>query len=306
MLDQKTTKIDQKCTLTDKNVRDIIKLSFRSVAPPSRMFAMPSSFIPAERQRLIRELVRSQGVVKVVDLSDRLDVSEITIRRDLETLEQEGILERTHGGAIYSQRKHFESLFTDKGHVHRQEKKAIGQAAAAMMEDGDTLLINSGSSTLQVIRHLRLSGQQGIKIITNNVGALTEVQDSELELILTGGTFRQASNSLVGPLAARTLEQVNGHKAVIGVAGISARYGLTTPVLQEANIVRLMIERTRGPVIVVADYSKVGVVADFVSTAADKVDILVTDRGFEEEYRAELEEQGIEIVIASTSGPYSE
>ena len=261
---------------------------------------MPSPFIPAERKRLIRELVRSHGVVKVVDLSTRLDVSEITIRRDLEALEQEGVLERTHGGAIYSQRKRFESLFTDKGRIHRQEKQVIGQAAAAMMEDGDTLLINSGSTTLQVIRHLRLSGRRGIKIITNNVGALTEVQDSELELILAGGTFRQASNSLVGPLAERTLEQVNAHKAVIGVAGISARYGLTTPVLQEANIVRLMIERTRGPVIVVADHSKVGVVADFVSTAVDKVDILVTDEGFEEEYRAELEEQGIEIVIAST------
>ena len=133
--------------------------------------------------------------------------------------------------------------------------------------------------------------------MTSNVGALTEVRDSDLELILIGGSFRQQSNSLVGPLAVMTLEQVNANKAFIGVDGISARYGLTTPILQEAKIAQLMIERTHGPAIVVADHSKLGVVADFLTAPVDQVNILVTDEGFDEEYRAELEERGIEIVI---------
>ena len=261
---------------------------------------MSPSLIPAERQRLICELARSQGIVKVADLSNRLGVSEITIRRDLETLEQEGVLERTRGGAIYSQRMRAEPLYTEKDHIHRREKQAIGQAAAALVEEGDTILINSGSTTLQVMRHLRLSGQRGVKIITSNTGKLAEAWDSDQELILTGGTFRQASSSLVGPLAVMALKQVNANKAFIGVDGISARYGLTTPILQEAEIARLMIERTHGPVIVAADHSKVGVVADFVTVPADKVDILVTDDGFDEEYRVELEELGMEIIIATT------
>jgi DeoR/GlpR family transcriptional regulator of sugar metabolism len=261
---------------------------------------MSPSLIPAERQRLICELARSQGIVKVADLSNRLGVSEITIRRDLETLEQEGMLERTHGGAIYSQRMRAEPLYTEKDRIHRLEKQAIGRAAATLVEENDTILINSGSTTLQVIRHLQLSGQRGVKIITSNMGRLAEAWSSDRELILIGGTFRQASNSLVGPLAVMALKQVNANKAFIGVDGISARYGLTTPILQEAEIARLMIERTHGPVIVVADHSKVGVVADFVTVPADKVDILVTDDGFDEEYRVELEELGMEIIIATT------
>ena len=261
---------------------------------------MSPTLIPAERRKVIRELVRAQGVVRVADLSAQLDVSEITVRRDLEALEQEGVLERTHGGAIYSQRLRAEPLYTDKDRIHRREKQAIGRAAAALVKDGDTLLINSGSTTLQVIHHLRLSGRQGIKIVTSNVGALAEVLDSDLELILIGGSFRQQSNSLVGPLAVMALERVNANRAFIGVDGVSARHGLTTPILQEAEIAQLMIERTHGPVIVVADHSKVGVIADFVTAPIDRVNILVTDEGFDEEYRAELEGRGVEIIIAST------
>jgi DeoR family fructose operon transcriptional repressor len=260
---------------------------------------MSPALIPAERRRQIHELVRSHGVVKVTDLSNRLGVSEITVRRDLEALEQEGVLERTHGGAIYSHRMRIEPLYTDKDRVHRPEKQSIGQAAAALAEDGETLFIGSGSTALQVIRYLRLSGRQGITIITNNIGAVTEVQDSDLELILIGGTFRQQSNSLVGPLGVMTLQQVNARRAFVGASGISTRYGLTTPILQQSEITRLMIERTRGPVIVVADHSKLGVVANFMTVPLDKVNILVTDEGFDEEYRAELEARGIEIITAS-------
>ncbi len=253
--------------------------------------------IPAERRNRIREIIRAQGIVRVSALSELLGVSEITIRRDLEQLEHEGVLERTHGGAIYSQRMRLEPLYTEKDRVHREEKRQIGAAAAALVADGETLLINSGSTTLQIFRHL--ADRENLRVITSNMGAVMETRGLDLELIFVGGTYREQSNSLVGPLALHSLQQVYGTKCFIGVDGISRKYGLTTPVSQEAEIARTMIERTHGQVIVVADHSKLGVVADFMTAPIEKVDVLVVDNGFEESYRDELEELGIEIIVAS-------
>jgi len=255
--------------------------------------------IPAERRRRIREIIQSQGSVRVSALSQLLGVSELTIRRDLEQLEKTGLLERTHGGAVLSHRMRHEPLYTEKDRIHRKEKQAIGLAAAALVEDGDTLLINSGSTTLQIFRHL--GGYKHLRVITSNMGAFREVQGLGLELILTGGTYREQSNSLVGPLATLCLQQVYGSRCFIGVDGVSARYGLTTPIAQEAEIARMMIERTHGPVIVVADHSKMGVVANFVTAPIHKIDILITDSGFDEAYREDLEAKGVQIIIADQS-----
>ncbi len=257
---------------------------------------MPSGLIPAERHERIHAVLRERGVVKVAELSELLGVSEITIRRDLEVLERKGILERTHGGAVYTHRMSIEPLYTEKDRIHRREKQQIGRAAAQLVEAGDTLLVNSGSTTLQVIRHL--VGRRDIRIITSNVSALLVAQQEEMDLLLIGGLFRPQSNSLVGPLATLALQQVCGSKAIIGVDGISYKYGLTTPVLQEAEIARMMIERTQGPVIVVADHSKVGMVSNFVTAPLEKVDILVTDEKLDEGYRRGLEERGVQVIIA--------
>lgn len=241
-------------------------------------------------------MVRAQGAVKVSVLSQLFDVSEITIRRDLEHLDRDGVLERTHGGAVLSQRMRREPPYTHKDQLQRAEKQAIGLAAAALVEDGDTLLINSGSTTLQVMQHL--ADRRDVRVITSNMAAPFAVRSAGFEVILVGGTFRPQSNSLVGPLAIQSLRQVYGSKAFIGVDGVSLKYGLTTPTLPEAEVARTMIERTRGPVVVVADYTKLGVVADFVTASLDQVGILVMDRGFDEAYREPLEDLGIQIIIA--------
>ncbi len=257
---------------------------------------MSSGLIPAERQERIHAVLRERGIVKVAELSELLGVSEITIRRDLEVLERKGLLERTHGGAVYTHRMSIEPLYTEKDRIRRPEKQRIGRAAAQLVEEGDTLLINSGSTTLQVIRHL--AGRRNIRIITSNLGALLAAQEGDLELILIGGLFRPQSNSLVGPLATLSLQQVCGSKAIIGVDGISFKYGLTTPVLQEAEVARMMIERTQGPIIVVADHSKVGMVSNFITAPLEKVDILVTDGNLDDDYRKGLEERGLRVIIA--------
>lgn len=258
-----------------------------------------SGLIPAERKLRIQKIIRAQGVVRVSKLSSLLNVSQITIRRDLEQLEEEGFLERTHGGALLNQPLRLEPPFIEKDNINRDEKQRIGRAAAALVEDGDTLLINSGSTTLRIFPNL--VGIKNLRVLTSNMGAFLETSGTDLELILTGGIFREQSKSLVGSFALHNIQRVIGNKCFIGVDGISRKHGLTTPILQEAEIARMMIERTQGKVIVVADSSKLGVVSNFVSASIDQVDILVTTKGVDEEFIAQLEEEGIEIIIAPSS-----
>jgi DeoR family fructose operon transcriptional repressor len=252
--------------------------------------------IPPERRNRILEILRTQGSVRVSTLGELLGVAEITIRRDLERLERQGLLERTHGGAIYSHRMRLEPRYNEKHLLHQDEKRDIGAAAAALVEDGDTLFINSGSTALQILRHL--TGRD-VQIITSNMGVGLDGPGLGLDIMLTGGTYREQSNSLVGPMAILTLQQVYSSKCFIGVDGISPRYGLTTPTLQEAEVARTMIERTRGEVVVVADHTKFGVVSNYLTAPLDKVDRIVTDAGFSEDYRSDIEAAGIEIILAA-------
>lgn len=259
---------------------------------------MPRDLIPAERRNRILEILRAEGSVRVSSLGEFLGVAEITIRRDLERLERQGMLERTHGGAIHSHRMRLEPRYTEKHLRHQEEKRAIGAAAAAAAEDGDTLLINSGSTTFQIFRHL---AGKDVRVVTSNMGVGLEAAGLGLDIVLTGGIFREQSNSLVGPMATFSLGQVYGSKCFIGVDGVSPKYGLTTPILEEAEVARTMIERTRGEVIIVADHSKFGVVSNYLTASLDRVDRIITDAGFNEDYRDDLEAIGIEITIATMS-----
>jgi DeoR/GlpR family transcriptional regulator of sugar metabolism len=259
---------------------------------------MGQTYIPADRQTRIQNLIKENGVVKVLDLSRRFNVTELTIRRDLDVLEKQGILDRTHGGAILRHRMKTEPLYTEKDQINRLEKEAIGKKVNELVEQGDTLLVNTGSTTSQVLRHL--AGKH-LRVITSNANALLEVTDPDIELILAGGVFRRQSNSLIGSLAHSVLEKVCGSKAIIGVDGLSIKFGLTTPVQQEAEVTRLMIERTQGPVVVVADHSKMGVVSNFVTAPIKKINILVTDAGIKPDFKKMIEELGIQVVIAHTT-----
>ena len=240
-------------------------------------------------------MIKEKGIVKVVELSRMFGVTELTIRRDLDVLEKQGILDRTHGGAILRHRMKTEPLYTEKDQTNRTEKEKIGRAVNDVVEEGDTLLINTGSTTSQVLRHL--SGKS-MRVISSNANAIMEVEDPNIELLLTGGIFRKQSNSLIGFFAHSMLEQVCGSKAIIGVDGLSVKFGLTTPVHQEAEVSRLMIERTQGPVIVVADHSKMGVVSNFVTAPIKQVNVLITDSGIKPDFRKMLEEMGIRVIIA--------
>lgn len=255
-----------------------------------------TGLIPADRQKRIAEIVREEGVVRVNELSDLFAVSVLTIRRDLDILERKGVVERSHGGAVLRQRMPVEPLFTQKEQHFRAEKERIGRCAAGLIDDGDMVLINSGSTTLEVIRALR---DKRITIITNNIGAASLAEGALFELIFLGGAYRTQSHAVTGDLGLIALERIYANKAIIGVDGFSLAYGLTTPVMMEAETTRAMIEKTVGPVIVVAAGNKMGVVSNFKTVGVDRIDRVVTDRSaanFLSE--SELQKAGVELTIA--------
>ncbi len=251
--------------------------------------------LPAERHRRILDLLREHRVIRVSVLSEALGVSEVTVRRDLETLERKGFLERTHGGAVLTHRLRAEPAYGEARSANPDQKRLVGRAAAGLVERGDTVYLNGGTTTLQVFRHLRTPG---VTVITNHVGAALEAVEHDVELLLVGGHFRAPSNSVVGPFATDALRRTHATKAFLGVEGISPASGLTTPVAAEAEIAKVMIEQTRGAVIVVADASKIGTVADYVVAPLDRVDVLVVDDGLRDELRGQVEEAGVEVHIA--------
>jgi len=231
--------------------------------------------IPEDRREKILLLLRQLGAVKVSDLSRDFQVSELTVRRDLDLMESKGLLERSHGGALLRQALPTEPSYREKEKHLIREKQAIARAAVDLVEDGDTVFINSGSTNLQV---LRLLSSRRVRVITSHAGGLSELNPTEMELLLVGGFYRPQSHSLVGSFAHEAIRRSFAQKAIIGVDGVSQTKGLTTPNEQEAEVTRLMVEHTMGPVIVVADHTKMGVVSNFLSLPLERADVLVTDR----------------------------
>ncbi len=247
--------------------------------------------LPAERRRRILELVRERGAVRVAALAAELGASEVTIRRDLAALAASGAIERSHGGAVRSGGG--EPVVAPP--ERQAAKRAIGRAAAALVRAGETVFLNGGSTTLEVLRHLAVPAT----VVTNNVlAALEPLRD--VEIVLLGGHVRTdpAGRTVVGPFATELLRRTFAARAILGVGGLAPGAGVTTPVAAEAEIATRMIEHTRGPVVIVADRSKLGVVADFAICPLERVDVLVTDAEPPEPVRRALARA--EVLVAET------
>ncbi len=258
---------------------------------------MSKPLIPAQRRERIQEYLTIHQVARMVDLCNMLDASEATVRRDLEWLEKKGILERTHGGATLNQRMAFEPEYIQRVQSFPEEKKIIGELAASLIEDGDIVFINSGTTTNQVIRNIQ--NNPSISIFTNNLNAALEVGDAGFHHYLIGGEFQPRSNSVAGRFAIENLKQIYADKAIIGVDGVSIKRGCTVPTNAEAEVVRQMIESTNGQVIIVADHSKWGVVSNFQVAPIDEIDKIVTDRQIDASAMEDLAPHSVEILIAS-------
>jgi DeoR family fructose operon transcriptional repressor len=259
---------------------------------------MTKPLIPAQRRDKIQEYLSIHQIARSVDLCNLLETSEATVRRDLEWLEQKGILERTHGGAILSQRMLFEQEYQQRAQHHPEEKKRIGELAASLIEDGDIVFVNSGTTATQVLQHIRSDSH--ISVYTNNVNATLELGDPGFHYYLTGGEFQPRSNSLAGRFAIENLSRVYANKAILGVDGISIKHGCTVPTDAEAEVVRYMIERTKGQVIMVADHSKWGVVSNFQVASIDEVNKFVSDEGLDSSAIESLADHDVSCLLVST------
>jgi DeoR/GlpR family transcriptional regulator of sugar metabolism len=258
---------------------------------------MGKPLIPAQRREKIQEHLAIHQIARTADLMDLLEASEATVRRDLEWLEQKGILERTHGGAILNQRVIFEQEYQLRAKNFPEEKKSIGELAATLIDEGDIVFVNSGTTAAQVLQYIPRNPR--ITVFTNNGSALTDIGDPGFSLNMTGGEFQARSNSLSGRFALDNLSLVFANKAILGVDGISLKHGLTVPTNPEAEVVRKMIERTKGQVIIVSDHSKWGAVSNFHVGSIDVMDKLVTDSGFSKQAKKELAEYSIEVFLAN-------
>ena len=260
---------------------------------------MSKPLIPAQRRERIQEYLVTHKIVRMDDLYTMLDTSEATVRRDLEWMERQGIVERTHGGAILSQRLTFEPEYMQRAQKHPEEKRMIGKLASSLIEDNDVVFINSGTTTTQVIRYIR--GNAGITVFSNNVYAALDVGNAGFTHYLLGGEFQPHSNSVAGRFTVDNLRQVYANKTILGVDGISLLLGCTVPSNAEAEVVRQMIERTRGKIYIVADSSKWGVVSNFQVASIDEIDKLITNEGFDQSAFETLAAHSIEIQIAKAS-----
>ena len=257
---------------------------------------MSKTLIPAQRREKIQKYLETHKIARTVDLYKMLETSEATVWRDLEWLEQKGIIERTHGGAMLSQRITLEPEYQLRAKKHPEEKQRIGALAASLIENGDIVFINSGTTATQVIHHIR--GKANITVFTNNFYAALEMGEPDFHYHLIGGDFQPRSLSTTGRLATENLKQVYANKTIIGVDGISLKHGCTVPSDAEAEVVRLMIEHTKGQVIIVADHSKWGMVSNFQVASLDEINKLVTDDAIDVSAIESLAAHSIDTLIA--------
>lgn len=249
-----------------------------------------------ERHQIILKLLESQSSVRVTDLRDQFDVSKMTIRRDLSMLERKGLLRRVHGGAVNTRGSSYEPPFLSREAVNSEKKERIGQTAADLVQDGDSITLDVGTTTLEMTKHLQK--KNNLTLITPSLHiANTLSQQPNMRLILTGGILRPGELSLVGKLSERTFDDFFVDKLFLGVGGISISAGLTEYNLEDALVKKAML-RSAKEVIVLADASKFEQIA-FASVAPiDVISRIVTDTSLDEEVRLMLEAREIEVILA--------
>ena len=227
-----------------------------------------------QRRELIRSLVREEGIVRVEDLRLNLKVSVATIRRDLEILEENGKLQRVHGGAVTMENRLDEAVFEDKTNQARTEKSRIAEEACKLIGAGDSIYLDGGSTTLGLARLLK--DRTDLTLVTNSLKAASELADSGPKVLLIGGELRRISQTMVGPLTSGVLSQVHVDKAFMGTMGFCLKTGLTTTDPNEAYVKNLVAEQA-GQVVLMADSSKAEKVSFARVSDWDAIGVVVTD-----------------------------
>ncbi|MFO7547766.1 MAG: DeoR/GlpR family DNA-binding transcription regulator [Acidimicrobiia bacterium] len=264
---------------------------------------MTDRHIPAEvRREQIATLVRDREFVRVSDLSAMFGISEVTIRSDLDLLADRGSLQRVHGGAVIrNPGVRFEPSFEEALGAFAEEKAAVGRWAAALVESGETVILDVGTTTMAVARALvQRTDLQDVVVFTNGLTLALELERAipRFTVVVTGGTLRRLQHSLVEPMAHHILEAVHVSTVFLGCNGIHPEEGVTNVNLPEAAVKRLMVEAAQRCV-VVADSSKIGNISVVKIADLSSVDLVVTGEGAPSEALAELEKRGPRVEVAT-------
>ena len=249
----------------------------------------------AYRRSLILKKLDEDGQVNVNELSESLGVSEVTIRNDLDKLEKNNLLVRAHGGAFKT--NNIALTVVEKKQINLAEKRLIGKKAASLLQEEDTVILDSGTTTFEITNNI--SDKQSLRIISNALDIVNNLsQFKNIEVIMPGGFLKDFSMSMVGPLAEKNLRQLYCNKLFLGIDGVRPNVGIFTHYIEEAHLNQLMID-VADEVIVVADSSKfqksgMAFICDF-----DKIDKMITDDKIDEGTKKMLENNNIEVIIAS-------
>jgi len=257
--------------------------------------------LAAQRQAAILEAVRRDGAVRVSDLAERLSVSDMTIRRDLDALAESGLLAKVHGGAtVIGGTSTYEPGFAAKAAREQAEKAAIAQAAAGLAQPGMAVGLSAGTTTWALARCLK--GVPHLTVVTNSIrvaDVFHDDPDPSQTIVLTGG-IRTPSDALVGPVAAYTLQSMHLDVVFLGVHGIDERAGFTTPNLMESETNRELVKAGRR-FVVLADHTKIGVIGISTFAPIGDAELVVTDDGLAPDQEAVLRDHARELLVVPTS-----
>jgi DeoR family transcriptional regulator, fructose operon transcriptional repressor len=250
-----------------------------------------------ERKKKMVEYIHNQQSVSVQELSSVFAVSESTVRRDLKELEEEQLISRAHGGALAVDHVNFEPIFSEKADKYMREKQLIASYAVQFIAEGDTVLLDAGTTTLALGQQLKAFTH--LTVVTNSV-AITDLlqKHDSIEVHLLGGMLRKETLALVGPFAENTLSSLHVDKAFIATNGLDVDHGLTTPNLIEAATKKQMVQSAQE-VFVVADHSKAGKVSFAKFADVKDVDNYIIDSELDERFADQLREEGVTVHLVS-------
>ncbi len=255
------------------------------------------ALLAVERQKIIRETLEREGVVRNAELKQILHVSTVTIRADLRELENAGICEIIWGGAVYKQPvvEAEPLLLTKRSKLNIDAKQRIGARAAQLIESGQTIIVDAGSTTVELVRHLP-HDLEYLRIVTQALNiAAAAVQFPQVELVMTGGVLRNLTFSLIGPQVMRSLEMFNADWLFLASGGFTLERGITTSNILEAELKKTMIERAQR-VALIADHTKFGNALSLTVTPLSGINVLITDSGLSDEDARQIESAGVEVI----------
>ena len=246
-----------------------------------------------DRRNQIIDIIAHKARIKVADLSKHFDTSEVTIRNDLTELENMGLLERIHGGAVSAYKAYYNMSLQERIKTNEQEKRRIAAEVSRLISDGDTLMLNSGTTTLLAIQEFRKI--KNLTIVTNSIPITQEtINYRNLQVILLGGNFDSHNQFTYGDDTINQLSRYRADKLILSVDGISLNDGITTFFHLEAEVNRQMASRV-NKIIVVGDHTKIGRTSFSHIKSIDGIDILISDKKADQKELSQISKKNIEI-----------